>query len=1688
MHVRKPAALVCAIVAVFACAVFAAGYLQDAYPDEEEAAWESFDKPIEDSNQSSAIQASSVQSVAETNSFGATGAEPWNEYDKQVKGSGEIAPLGPDLFGDQVEFYKNTLSFSVTDISLPGNFSLPVSLTRRLSVTDRYTYDGHDEPVGDWDLDIPRISGNYAPVWADTRCSSPKPAPPAVGEFQVSDFWHGLDANMPGGGELIKADKGVAKPPEDVNTTYPLMTSAFTYVRCLTDTNAPGGDAVLNSTGEGFEAITSDGTKYTFAWMAMNEEPDLLHGAKWSEGGSYTLHRTLNSLYVTQVRDRFGNTVNYTYDNLASQPVRLRTIQASDGRLITLNYTNGVLSSAVAHGKTWTYQYQLGSLSAVILPDASRWTYDFAGLSNAAIEPDLDPNTPRSCNGNAAWVGLIGGTGTVTHPSGAVGEFTVGPARHGRSNVPKFCENWETPYNNPNNDVSVIPRSYDVLSIKSKKITGPGLAPQEWTISGGSLKSWAPGTDPNAIPKCNSLTCMDPVCVDDSCAGTHTTVISGPNGEWQRITFGNSYKYNEGKLIKIERGTGSDNILETENYAYDLAFENVPPLPYEGVGFKRQVGTSLQGRAAGYASEYPRPQVSKITTRDGVAFVSAVNLLDSFHRETNADRFSSVLATGADLARKTETTSYRDNLTTWLLGQVAEKHTIANGVDTEVSRTVFFANDLPKEIYSFGLKTKSMTYTPDGLLNTVADGKGNTTTFSSWKRGTPQWMQLANALTVSASVNDSGLITSITDELGTTTNYDYDAMGRLALVDYTNTDSVLWNSTNQTFAPMSVAEYGVPAGSWKQTIWTGNSRTTTYFDARFQPVLTRTEDASNSSTRSFVVKRFDARGRVVFQSYPVGAITDYKLALPGVSTEFDAIGRVTAVKQDSELGVLTTTTSYSAPFKVTVTNPRGFSTTTDYQAFDTPATEAPVKVTAPETQTTTILRDEFGKPKSITRAGFFGGAAVSATRTYIYDANQRLCIQVDPETGSTVTDYDAAGNLAWSATGQAANSCDDRAALSTSIPTTSRVVRTYDVLNRIKLMDVPNSSNDPTYDYYGDGKLKSVVNGAARWDYTYNLRRLPLTEVLTYAGKVRTLSHAYNANGHEQSLTYPSGLVVNTAPDAMGRPTQAGSFATDVAYFPNGGMSGFLYGNGISHSLIQNARLLPSVSLDQKSGLAAVLKETYVYDPNGNTLSIVDGTGTGQGTRDQLTYDGLDRLTYAHTSNPDWTSATTTYDALGNIRYNKVGTREWTYNYDAPRNRLISMTRSGASVTLGYDPNGNVTTKDGASSYSFDSANRLQVAVGKESYVYDGQGRRVEIKRLSDGRISYPMYSNAGQLITEDDSRSNQTTDYVYLNGSLVGKRFTTIGGTTWTTRYIHTDSLGSPLVETSSTAAIVGAKTYYTPYGEPTSYKQGPGFTGHVTDALTGLSYMQQRYYDPQIGRFLSVDPAASGFNQYAYASNNPYRSVDPDGRQTCDTVLNGGCGSSIVHSFGAGESTPTTERPITENAQSNPSGKVGPPDSLVTNAEVAARTRNLGDVIGAVGGKLSALRDAVDQRIRALFDLKRVEYHADFGYHYVGNQIQFGATIYTQDSHVFSAGDGPPKGYFTLFSRGLPVAMHNHCFPGRADPIDIRYSPYIGTMAFKHYDANPTKPSPQDMKSAGWLSIPGNKPPIEFNMEPFK
>jgi RHS repeat-associated protein len=110
------------------------------------------------------------------------------------------------------------------------------------------------------------------------------------------------------------------------------------------------------------------------------------------------------------------------------------------------------------------------------------------------------------------------------------------------------------------------------------------------------------------------------------------------------------------------------------------------------------------------------------------------------------------------------------------------------------------------------------------------------------------------------------------------------------------------------------------------------------------------------------------------------------------------------------------------------------------------------------------------------------------------------------------------------------------------------------------------------------------------------------------------------------------------------------------------------------------------------------------------------------------------------------------------------------------------------------------------------------------------------------------------------------------------------------TITYFHNDIAGTPVVATDASGARIWKETYR-PYGEKLNREAGSsgnkiGFHGKPFDDNTGLSYMGARYYDPVLGRFTGIDPAdvdednLHSFNRYAYANNNPYKYVDPDGR----------------------------------------------------------------------------------------------------------------------------------------------------------------------------------------------------------------
>ena len=333
--------------------------------------------------------------------------------------------------------------------------------------------------------------------------------------------------------------------------------------------------------------------------------------------------------------------------------------------------------------------------------------------------------------------------------------------------------------------------------------------------------------------------------------------------------------------------------------------------------------------------------------------------------------------------------------------------------------------------------------------------------------------------------------------------------------------------------------------------------------------------------------------------------------------------------------------------------------------------------------------------------------------------------------------------------------------------------------------------------------------------------------------------------------------------------------------------------------MTQNDRGLPETSVDE--GTLAILDDTYLYDDNGNVRQIVDGLPGAPGSR-TMTYDGLDRLLTVTAGSTQGGNAVFSYDVLDNITRLDQGARTIRHQYAAATNRLASVRNAAGSTlfTVAHDARGNQTSRTTGAlvdTFTFDKANRLTASnVGgvAATYRYDGLGRRMQ--HVEAAVPSYFQYSQAGQLLFSQDGTNR--FNHIHLSGSLVAKRGVPYSGGPATTRYQHTDALGSPVAETDEVGALIGRERM-TAYGEPAdgTWKDGPGFTGHDMDPASKLVYMQQRYYDPVVGRFLSVDPVSTdthsgeSFNRYAYANNNPLTFTDPDGRRACPKGVGGGC-----------------------------------------------------------------------------------------------------------------------------------------------------------------------------------------------------
>ena len=1456
----------------------------------------------------------------------------YDEQGKLLRGSETAGTLGPDLFGDQVSLYTGSVEFVQTDVSIPGNSALPVSVGRRYRIGQNQQPKGH---FADWDLEVPRAHGVFATDigWAvdggGGRCSSFGVPPAATvgmplgGSYLVEAeaYWQGNFIYLPGSGdqEILRRAPGNAPPSNANSSSYTLTTKAGGMIRCIG-----------SGTNEGFELLTPDGTTYRFDHRIQREVSSMAGGGGLvarpagesrgepvpSRGWNGVLHRIEVWIVPTLVTDRYGNTVSYVWDGW-----RLLRIEGSDGRLLTFTYpatpsTSHEVQTVTAQpgggelARTWTYQYQtqvsagqgFSGLKYVNLPGGlGAWTFNLAQFMFQL------PTEPLASRCNYAQTGVEAGelTGSMTHPGGTTGTFTLDRLEHGRTWVDFHCIPPTGLPLNADGSWTMQPRQFGEWSLTKKQLSGPGLPGYTWDyVYNESLSTSSYCWDPATAGSVGT-----PVCTASS-PTTKTVRVVDPQGYQTRYTFGIRSKVNEGQLLKTEFGWNGSTAQRTVTTTYAAPASPPWPLP---------LGTSIQQRGDAFMGERLFPESGRSTTQDGVTFSWTVGSFDARGRPLGVGKSSS-------LGSKAETTAYHDNTSKWVLGQVASvmvqfgSQTWYPVVNTYDATT---ANLLTHSRY--GKLHRSYQWYANGTLSKSMDARGAsftsyTTSYGPYHRGVPTSITYGNGDWLNASINDTGEIRTVQQAAAPeftslTTGYQYDQLGRLKQVDYPGTG---WNPLVIGYQWVSTGEMG--ASHWLQTTSQGNARTLTYYDALWRPALTKRYDALSTATedetRRMTLTRYDGEGRVTYQSYPQRLITSITpLTLPGgTKTTYDALGQVKTTLADSELGPLETVVTYLSGFRKQVLNPRLKTTVTSYQAFDEPVEDAPMKVVLADGGEITYTRDVLGKPLTLKQSGPSGAAPV-AERSYDYDTYQRLCKTVEPESGATLLGYDLADNVTWRATGQSGGlACGGAVAA-------QRATMTYDARNRLQSTTYADGvTQGTTQSWTQDGKLKTVTSGGATWTYGYNTRRLLESETLTYGGTNYPFTYQHDTNGSVKQLKYPDDSLVNYAPNALGEPTYVSGYATQIKYHPNGGLYRFAYANGIQHETLQNARGLPGWSTD-----TGVIDDTYTYDENGNVKTITDETSTpnavlGPNLSRTMDYDSRDRLIVGHFNDLSTLSdlsargVTFSYDMLDNLQTNVTGLRNFTYHYNAQQ-QLTKITNAApplSYVDYAYDTRGNMTSRsvvdpvtpanNHARTFTFDKANRMTAVTvpwpgtggaspGTTTHGYDGNGRRVAITPPG-GVAKLQMYSQGGQLLSEIRANGSGRVNYVYLGRHLLARvPYNSLGGgggglgTSPPKFFQHTDGLGSPIGVTDLSGAIQGWRTVYEPYGDQvfTNEADGPAYTGHVSDALTTLTYMQARYYDPVAGRFLSVDPVAASpesFNRYWYANNNPYKYIDPEGR----------------------------------------------------------------------------------------------------------------------------------------------------------------------------------------------------------------
>lgn len=459
-----------------------------------------------------------------------------------------------------------------------------------------------------------------------------------------------------------------------------------------------------------------------------------------------------------------------------------------------------------------------------------------------------------------------------------------------------------------------------------------------------------------------------------------------------------------------------------------------------------------------------------------------------------------------------------------------------------------------------------------------------------------------------------------------------------------------------------------------------------------------------------------------------------------------------------------------------------------------------------------------------------------------------------------------------------------------------KVSFTYDNLGRTKTVTFADN-RVMTYTYNGEGRLHSVVEtgGAIPVTYLYtydSLGRLISSEEKTGNASVLRTHQTYNENNQLTgqswqmgSTAYSENYTYNSQDGSLNTMTTASGDTLTMNYDGLRRLStvtGGAFDRSYTYRDISDSKTTLQVSRLAYPDLGSGQHFDYTYDALGN-IATYTAPGDGAVT---YTYDIQGQLLKAQGD----TTYTYTYDTVGNILTASDGTTSHSYTYSDGDWKDLLTAYDGESIT--YDAIGNPISYYNGTRWAFTWSNgrNLTRAVSTGTavdFTYDLEGLRTS---KTVGGVTHNYLYAGGKLLRETDGTN--TLDFVYdANGTPYALIHTVGTESPVTTTYYYITNLQGDVVQLVDSDGNAVASYEYDPYGKVISATGTLAeinplrYRGYYYDVETGLYYLQSRYYDSTVGRYVNGDAYLStgsgllGYNMFAYCNNNPTLSMDSAG-----------------------------------------------------------------------------------------------------------------------------------------------------------------------------------------------------------------